>query len=226
MGERTDFDSGWEALAEWTGGLAPEQIQSLAAVRPLEAVHSLLRGLTGRNPRELLARAAVVEALASQPSSGINPDEAWSWLTEPARGETLRALVRSGWLEPGPGSSGETFLLTRAGRQLWDALRRSVFAEPAETEPASRLLPDGITPEQIVRALLTRSLAELAEVGRESLVPVIPAPPLLNTRAVAVAAEAQATANAGSAGNVGNVGNAGDAQDTDESGEPGGHRRR
>lgn len=216
MRERHDFDSGWEGLAEWTGGVHPEQIQALAVVRPLEAVHSLLRGLTGRNSRDLLARAAVLEALASQSSSGINPDEAWSWLTEPARGETLHALSRSGWLEPGPGSSGETFVLTRVGRQLWDALRRAALLAPAETEPASRLLPDGITPEQIVRALLTRSLAELAEAGRDSLVPVIPALPLLNTRAVAAAAEAQAAG----------ADDAPPPQNPDESGAPGGHRPR
>ncbi len=195
MRERLDFDSGWQGLAEWTGGLAPEQIPALAAVRPLEAVHSLLRSLTGRNARELLARAAVLEVLATQPSSGSNPDAAWSWLAEPARDETLRALTRGGWLEAG---SGGTLALTPAGRRLWEGLRRAVFAEgpeSAEPEPASRLLPDSITPEQIIRALLTRGLAELAEAGRESLVPVIPALPLLNTRAIAAAAETQATAH-------------------------------
>lgn len=212
MGERTDFDPGWEGLAEWTGGLPPEQIQALAAVRPLEAFHSLLLGLSGRTPREMLARAAVLEVLASQSASGVDPGEAWSWLTEPARGETLRALSRSGWLEPGP---GETVALTRSGRQLWDALRRAAFADATGTEPTSRLLPDGITPEQIVRALLTRSLAELAEVGRESLVPVIPALPLLNTLAIAAAAEAQVMA-----------GDADDDHEPDQSGESGGHRQR
>jgi hypothetical protein len=190
MRERLDFESGWEGLAEWTGGLPPEQIQALAAVRPLEAVHSLLRSLTGRNSRELLARAAVLEALATQPPSGSQPAAAWSWLTEPARGETLRELTRGGWLEAG---SGGTLVLTPAGRQLWNGLRRAVVSESAEPEPASRLLPDSITPEQIVRALLNRSLAELAEAGRESLVPVIPALPLLNTRAIAASAETQAT---------------------------------
>lgn len=193
MRERLDFDAGWEGLAEWTGGLPPEQIPALAAVRPLEAVHSLLRSLTGRNARELLARAAVLEVLATQPSSGSNPDAAWSWLTEPAREETLRALTRGGWLEAG---SGGTLVLTPAGRRLWEGVRRAVFAKGTESaEPASRLLPDSITPEQIIRALLTRSLAELAEAGRESLVPVIPALPLPNTRAIAAAAETQATAH-------------------------------
>jgi hypothetical protein len=187
--ERTDpAAGGWAGLAEWTGGLPPEQIQALAAVRPLEAVHSLLRGLTGRTPRELLVRAAVLEALSSQnPSAaGTNLDEALSWLTEPARGETLRALRRSGWLEPGPEG---VFALTDIGRQVWDAFRRAAFPKPG---PVSPLLPDGITPEQIVRALLTRSVEELAEAGREVLVPVLPAPPLLTTAAIAKAAETQA----------------------------------
>jgi hypothetical protein len=189
--ERTDpAAGGWAGLAEWTGGLPPEQIQALVAVRPLEAVHSLLRGLTGRTPRELLARAAVLEALASQPrpttAADTDFDEALSWLTEPARGETLRALHRSGWLEPGP---GEAFVLTDIGRQAWDTFRRAAFPEPGSVSP---LLPEGITPEQIVRALLTRSVEELAEAGREALVPVLPAPPLLTTAAIARAAETQA----------------------------------
>jgi DNA-binding transcriptional ArsR family regulator len=182
--DRTDpTASGWAGLAEWTGGLPPEQIQALAAVRPFEAVHSLLRGLAGRTPRELLARAAVLEALASS-ETGL--EEALSWLAEPARGETLRALRRSGWLEPGPEG---TFALSGIGRQVWDVLRRAAFPEARSAPP---LLPPGVTPEQIVRALLTRSVEELAAAGRAALIPVVPAPPLLTTEAVARAAEAQA----------------------------------
>lgn len=188
--DRTDPTAGgWAGLAEWTGGLPPEQIQALAAVRPFEAVHSLLRGLAGRTPRELLARAAVLEALASStgsPGSNTGLDEALSWLAEPARGETLRALRRSGWLESGPEG---TFALTGVGRQVWDVLRRAAFPEARSATP---LLPAGVTPEQIVRALLTRSVQELATVGREALIPVLPAPPLLTTEAVARAAEDQA----------------------------------
>ncbi len=192
--ERPDLAAGgWAALAEWTGGLPPEQIEVLAAVRPLEAVHSLLRGLTGRNPRELLARAAVLETLASQPVSGTGggpgPDEILSWLAEPARGETLSALRQAGWLEDGPADTeetGQTAVLTAAGLRVWGVLRRAAFPEAGPVP----LLPAGITPEQIVRALLTRDLEELAAAGRQALVAVLPAPPLLATGAVARAAEA------------------------------------
>jgi hypothetical protein len=197
--ERTDPAArGWAGLAEWTGGLPPEEIEALAAVRPLEAVHSLLRGLTGRTPRELLARAAVLEALASQEASGTGLNETLSWLAEPARGDTLRALLRGGWLEPV--SEEGSFGLTGIGRQVWDALRRAAFPEVG---PASALLPAGITPEQIVRALLTRSVEELAAAGRAVLVPVLPVPPLLATEAVAREAEAAAMAGQARTGQSG-----------------------
>lgn len=208
--ERTDPAGGWEELAEWTGGLPPEQIRALAAVRPLEAVHSLLRGLAGRTPRELLARAAVLESLASL-ETGF--DDALSWLTGSARGETLSALGRSGWLEPGPAG---TFVLTAAGRQVWDAIRR---AASSKGSPASPLLPAGLNPEQIVQALLTLGLEALAEVGRDALVPVLPAFPLLSTDAVARAAETQA--RSGRAGDAGNPEGKGRP-----AGPPGGKRRR
>lgn len=206
--ERSDPAGGWEGLAEWTGGLPPEQIRALAAVRPLEDFHSLLRGLTGRTPRELLVRAAVLEALTWQPSSRM---DALSWLTEPARGETLRALRRSGWLEPDP---DESLALTRTGRQVWDALRRAAVPE---SNPARALLAD-VTPEQIVRALLARNAEELAEAGRAVLVPVLPAPPLLTTEAIARAAESQALA--------GDSGDPGTLRDIGQPLGPGGRRRR
>jgi hypothetical protein len=217
--ERIDPEGGWEALAEWTGGLPPEQIRALAAVRPLEAVHSLLRGLTGRTPRELLARAAVLESLASQPPPGeTGLDEALSWLTEPARGETLNALSLGGWLEPGPAG---TFVLTGIGRQVWDALRRAGSSKAA---PAPPLLPPGITAEEIVRALLTWSVEELAEAGRDALVPILPALPLLNIEAVARAAEIQA--RSGDLGNTEDRPGTGTHGDRGDRGDRGGHRQR
>jgi hypothetical protein len=210
--ERTDPAGGWEELAEWTGGLPPDQIRALAAVRPLEAVHSLLRGLTGRTPRELLARAAVLEALAS---AEPDFDAALSWLTGPARGETLNALGRSGWLEPGPAG---TFVLTALGRQVWNAIRR---AGSPRTAPPSPLLPAGITPDQIIQALLALGLKELAEAGRDALVPVLQAFPLLSTDAVARAAETQA--RSGSAGDTGRKGRPAAGK---PAGPPGGKRPR
>ncbi|HEX3129476.1 MAG TPA: hypothetical protein VH394_19220 [Thermoanaerobaculia bacterium] len=188
--DRPDPAGGWEGLAEWTGGLPPEEIQALAAVRPLEAFHSLLRGLAGRNPRDLLVRAAVLESLTARVSTESSPGEALSWLNEPVRGEALRALQRSGWLEPGPG-----FALTTLGRQAWSSIRHAAAPAAPGNAPASPLLPAlpaGITPEQIVRTLLGWSVEELAAAGRHALVPVLPAHPLLNTGSVARAAEAQA----------------------------------
>lgn len=184
--ERTDPAGGWEGLAGGIGGLLPEQIQALAAVRPLEAVHSLLRGLTGRNSREMLVRAAVLEALASQPYTEAGIEEALSWLSEPARGDILRALHRSGWLEE-PDPAG-TVALTGIGRRVWQALRRAVAPMPAPVPP---LLPPGVTPDQVVRALLARGVEGLAAAGRDALIPILPARPLLNTEAVVRAAETQ-----------------------------------
>lgn len=177
---------GWDALAEWTGGLPPEEIGALAAVRPLEAAWSLLRGLAGRSARDLLARAAVVEALASSPLASFTEadlDRTLAWLAEPARGETLRALRRSGWLAAGPGGH----VLTAAGRQIHAALRLIFPEAGARVEGLG-----GLNPEQIVGALLARGLEELAAAGRKALVPVLPAPPLLATEAVVRAAESQA----------------------------------
>jgi DNA-binding transcriptional ArsR family regulator len=207
---------GWAFLAEWTGGLPPEQVQALASVRPLEAVHSLLRGLAGRTPRELLARAAVLESLESSPGAAI--DESLTWLAEPARAETLSALRGSGWLEPGP---HDTLILTAVGRRVWDALRRSTI--PREPGPAELPLPEGVTPEQIVRALLAHGLDELAAAGRDALVPIVPAISLLSTDAIARAAEAQAR-----------TGDTGETRDTGDRGrrtagkpaKPEGSRRR
>jgi len=56
--EETADARGWEGLAEWTGGLPPDQVEALAAVRELEAVYPLLHGLVCRSPREFFVRAA------------------------------------------------------------------------------------------------------------------------------------------------------------------------
>jgi hypothetical protein len=53
-------------------------------------------------------------------------------------------------------------------------------------------LTGGLTTEQIVRALMSRSCDELAAVAREALLPVAPPPPLLTTEVLASAAEQQA----------------------------------
>src|SRR4051794_24922919 len=38
---------GWEGLADWTGGLPPDQVEALTTVRELEAVYPLLHALVG-----------------------------------------------------------------------------------------------------------------------------------------------------------------------------------
>ena len=66
--------------------------------------------------------------------------------------------------------------------------------------------------EEIVRALLTWSVEELAEAGREALVPILPALPLLNIETVARPAETQARS--------------GDPGDLEDRGDRRGHRQR
>lgn len=289
---------GWEGLAEWTGGLPPDEVDALASVRDLEPVYPLLHALVGRSPRDFFARAAVLEALveSSRPAfSSEDLDEVLYWLAEPARSGVLRALRQSGWLEFDPAAG---HVPTDAGRWAYDvlsflhrrlresellptlagvryaldigldplrhlqslrsrlvALREEIDAAMASHsevvlrrtaeklkevtdlsgriravldavrldqvaarrvareihELLSRLhgagaslhaaitevgrqylqLTAGLTTEQIVRALMGKSLGELAAVGREALLPVLAPPPLLTTEAVAQAAELQ-----------------------------------
>ncbi len=113
---------GWEGLAEWTGGLAPDQVEELAAVRELEAVYPLLHALIGRSPRQFFVRAAVMEALVKSARPAFSPqdlDEILYWLAEPVRTMAVRALRQSGWLEFDP-AAGHT--LTDAGRWAGDVI--------------------------------------------------------------------------------------------------------
>ncbi|HEX3529949.1 MAG TPA: hypothetical protein VH988_23045 [Thermoanaerobaculia bacterium] len=291
---------GWEGLAEWTGGLPPEEIEPLAAVHDLEPVYPLLHALTGRSPRDFFARAAVVEALVESARAAFSNedlDEILYWLTEPARAAVVRALSQSGWLEFDRAVSG--YVLTDSGRWAHDvlsflhrrlresellptvagvryaldigldplrhlqsmrsrlvALREEIDAALASHSEVvlrrtadklgeamalsgriravldavrldqvaarrvareihdllSRLhgagselhaaitevgkqylrLTAGLTVEQIVRALMDKTLDELAAVGRATLWPALAPPPLLTTEAVAHAAEIQA----------------------------------
>ena len=289
---------GWEGLAEWTGGLPPEQVEALTSVRDLEPIYPLLHALVGRAPRDFFARAAVLEALveSSRPAfSTEDLDEVLYWLAEPARTGVLRTLRQSGWLDYDAAAGN---VLTDAGRWAYDVLsflhrrlRESellptlagvryaldigldpirhlqslrsrlvllreeidaamashsevVLRRTAEKlrdvlelsgriravldavridqvaarrvareihELLSRLhgagaslhaaitevgrqylhLTAGLTTEQIVRALMSKSLDELAAVGREALLPALEPPPLLTIAAVAHAAELQ-----------------------------------
>lgn len=128
----------------------------------------------------LLVRAAAFEALLASGRTFFTEadlDHHLSWLAEPARSETLRALLQHGWLEAGPHGVHH---LTDAGRRSHGILRRAA------------LFPDEMNLEEIVHALLRRSLEELAAAGRAALVPILASPPLLTTRSVVHAAETQA----------------------------------
>lgn len=132
----------------------------------------------------VLVRAAAVEALLASGQTiftEIDLEQALAWLAEPARSEILRALRRSGWLEADPHGFHR---LTEAGRRIHDALRRAVLVQGAQNP-----IPEGLTLEEIVHALLNRGLEELATAGREALVPILPSPPLLTTKAVVQMAE-------------------------------------
>jgi DNA-binding transcriptional ArsR family regulator len=136
----------------------------------------------------VLVRAAAVEALLASGRATfteIDLEQALAWLAEPARSEILRALRRSGWLEADPHGFHR---LTEAGRRVHDALRRAVLAQRAQNPP----IPEGLTLEEIVHALLNRGLEELATAGREALVPILPSPPLLTTKAIGQMAETHA----------------------------------
>jgi DNA-binding transcriptional ArsR family regulator len=135
----------------------------------------------------VLVQAAAVEALLASGRTTfteIDLEQTLAWLAEPARSETLRALRRHGWLEADPHGFHR---LTEAGRRIHDALR-AVLAHGAQNPP----IPDGLTLEEIVQALLSRSLEELATAGREALVPILSSPPLLTTKTVVQVAETHA----------------------------------
>ena len=298
--ENAEADSrGWDGLAEWTGGLPPEQIESLATVRELEPVYPLLHALVGRSPREFFVRAAVMEALVESARPAFSQrdlDEILYWLDEGARTAALRALRQSGWLEFDPAAghaltdagrwvsdvlsflhhrlresellptvegvryaldigldplrhlqsmrsrlaamrqeidealaSHSEVVLRRTAEKLQEVLRLSeriravldaVWLDQVAARRVAREIHDllsrlhgasstlhaavtevgrqylrltaGLTTEQIVRALMAKSQGELAAAAREALLPVVPAPPLLTTDAVAYAAELQA----------------------------------
>ena len=113
---------GWDAIAEWTGGLAPEAVEALRGVRELEFVYPLLHALVGHSLREFFVRAAVLEALVAAGRASFAPAdlaETLYWLGDDAREATMRALRQAGWLEYEP-SQGTT--ITDAGRWAYDVL--------------------------------------------------------------------------------------------------------
>jgi hypothetical protein len=291
--------AGWEAIGALTGGVPPEQIDELKAVRTLEPVYPLLHALVGRSMRDFLVRAAALEALVQSGRPAFEArdvDEVLSFLEPDARAATMGALRRSGWLEHDPSvgtvvtdagrwafdilaflhkrvveaellptvagldyalqigvdpvrhllsmrarlnalraeidaarASHSEIVLRRTARRIEDTLRlsaqiraaldrvpldhvaaRAVAREihgllaqlhgagselhSAVTEVGRQylVLTGGLTTEQIVRALMSRSRDELARVARDALLPVVTPPPLVTTDVLASAAEQQA----------------------------------
>lgn len=291
---------GWEAIAEWTGGVSPDAIEVLQGVRELEFVYPLLHALVGRSLREFFVRAAALEALvaAGRPAFAFTElGEVLYWLDDEAREATVRALRQAGWLDYDPAEgttitdagrwaydvlsflhrrlresellptiAGVTYaldigvdplrhlqsmrsrlvalhgeieaarashsevVLRQAARRIDDALAlaaqiRSVLDRvPLEHRSARRVVRDihdllsrllggsaelhgaltevgrqylhltaGVTVEQIVRALRRESRDELAQVGRDAVLPVLGPAPLLTTDAVAHAAAVHVT---------------------------------
>jgi hypothetical protein len=291
--------AGWEAIAALTGGIPPEQVDELRAVRTLEPVYPLLHALVGRSMRDFFVRAAALEALVQSGRPAFDSgdlDEVLSFLDADARGVTLAALRRSGWLEYSPSqgtivtdagrwafdilaflhkrvgeaellptvagldyalqigvdpvrhllsmrarlnalradidaarASHSEVVLRRTTRRIDDALQLSaqiraaldrVPLDHAAARSVAReihgllallhgssselhrdvtevgrqylALTGGLTTEQIVRALMSRSREALAGVARNALLPVVTPPPLVTTDVLGSAAEQQA----------------------------------
>lgn len=117
-----DEARGWDALTEWTGGLAPDQVDELRAVRNLEVVYPLLHALLGRSPRDFFVRGACLQTLVADGRPAFAPrdlEESLYWLDKDVREATLRTLRASGWLEY---VAGTGTIITDAGRWAYDVL--------------------------------------------------------------------------------------------------------
>ncbi len=114
---------GWEALADLTGGLAPDEIPELVNVRELESVYPLLHALVGRSLGDFLVRSAAIESIVTADHAVLTPAdlaERLYWLDGAARDSAVTALRRSGWLEHDPSAGGTS--VTDAGRWAYDVL--------------------------------------------------------------------------------------------------------
>jgi hypothetical protein len=169
IASETSENRGWDGLAEWTGGIPPEEIEPLTAVRDLEPVHPLLHALIGRSPRDFFARAAVMEALVESARPVFSPDdldEVLYWLVEPARTAVVRALRQSGWLEFDP-STGH--MLTDSGRWAHDIVsflhRRLRESELLPTVAGVRYALDiGLDPLRHLQSMRSRLVALREEI--------------------------------------------------------------
>ena len=123
---------GWDDIAEWTGGIALDQIDSLRSARELEPAYPLLHALVGRSLRDFLVRAAALESLLASdlPRFGkADLDQALWWLDEQARDSTCKALRQTRSAnESGPE-------LPVASRRVWTSA--STISRPAAITAAS-----------------------------------------------------------------------------------------
>lgn len=160
---------GWEAIAEWTGGVAPDTVDVLRGVRELEFVYPLLHALVGRSLREFFVRAASLEALvaAGRASFSVTDlSEALYWLSDDAREATVRALRQAGWLDY-DASQGTT--ITDAGRWAYDVLsflhRRLQEAELLPTiAGVTYALDIGVDPLRHLQSMRSRLVALHGEI--------------------------------------------------------------
>jgi hypothetical protein len=119
---RPRWPRGWDDIAEWTDGIALDQIDALRSARELEPAYPLLHALVGRSLRDFLVRAAALESLLASDLPAFSKadlDHVLWWLGEEARDATLKVLRQSGWLrhDPAEGTS-----VTDAGRWAFDIL--------------------------------------------------------------------------------------------------------
>lgn len=113
---------GWDSVAQWTGGLRPEEVEALRGVRELEAIYPLLHALVGRSLRDFFVRSAALESIVAAGRAFFTSrelDDTLYWLDDERRAVTLRALRHSGWLDYDP-ATGTT--VTDAGRWAYDVL--------------------------------------------------------------------------------------------------------
>jgi hypothetical protein len=155
---------GWDAIAEWTGGIAPDDVDALRGVRELEFVYPLLHALVGRSLREFFVRAATLEALVAAGRatfSGPELAETLYWLDDDAREATVRALRQTGWLQY-DASLGTS--ITDAGRWAYDVLsflhKRLQEAELLPTIAGVRYALDiGVDPLRHLQSMRSRLMA-------------------------------------------------------------------
>lgn len=180
MGEESDIaaetaapadlePAGWDAIVALTGGIPPDQVDELRAVRTLEPVYPLLHALVGRSMRDFFVRAASLEALVQSGRPAFDSrdlDEELSFLDDEARGATLAALRRSGWLEYAP-SQGT--IVTDAGRWAYDIIaflhKRAIEAELLPTVAGlDYALQIGVDPVRHLLSMRARLNALRAEI--------------------------------------------------------------